>query len=127
MGNQSNLSNPLIHIRLATARVLPSGVYWRDRSQKTFKIPQITFSRKPKPDKTKMSRVRQNFHEESEASINKQINMEMHASYVYLAMSSFFNREDQALPGFAKFFRKASDEERDHSMKLIEYQNMRGG
>ena len=41
--------------------------------------------------------------------------------------SSFFNREDQALPGFSKFFRKASDEERDHSMKLIEYQNMRGG
>ena len=35
-----------------------------------------------------MSRVRQNFHEESEASINKQINMEMHASYVYLAMVS---------------------------------------
>merc|ERR1712039_486911 len=66
-------------------------------AKKNFKIPPITFSRKPKTDKTKMSRVRQNFHEESEASINKQINMEMHASYVYLAMSSFFNREDQAL------------------------------
>merc|ERR1712117_463372 len=97
------------------------------RPKKTFKIPPITFSRKPKTDKTKMSRVRQNFHEESEALINKQINTEMHASYVYLAMSSFFNREDQALPGFSKFFRKASDEERDHAMKLIEYQNMRGG
>ena len=33
-----------------------------------------------------MSRVRQNFHEDSEALINKQINMEMYASYVYLAM-----------------------------------------
>jgi len=74
-----------------------------------------------------MSRVKQNFHEESEAMINKQINMEMYASYVYLAMSSYFNREDQAMPGFSKFFRKASDEERDHSMMLIEYQNMRGG
>jgi len=74
-----------------------------------------------------MSRVKQNFHEESEAHINRQINMEMYASYVYLAMSSFFNREDQAMPGFSKFFRKASDEERDHSLKLIEYQNMRGG
>ena len=31
------------------------------------------------------------------------------------------------MPGFSKFFRKASDEERDHSLKLIEYQNMRGG
>ena len=35
-----------------------------------------------------MSRVRQNFHEDSEAMINRQINMEMHASYVYLAMVS---------------------------------------
>ena len=35
-----------------------------------------------------MSRVRQNFHEDSEALINKQINMEMYASYVYLAMVS---------------------------------------
>ena len=32
------------------------------------------------------SRVRQNFHQDSEAFINKQINMEMYASYVYLAM-----------------------------------------
>ena len=46
---------------------------------------------------------------------------------IFYLQSSFFNREDQALPGFAKFFRKASDEERDHSIKLIEYQNMRGG
>ena len=29
---------------------------------------------------------RQNFHEESEAGINKQINMELYASYVYQSM-----------------------------------------
>ena len=40
-----------------------------------------------------MSRVRQNFNEESEALINRQINMEMHASYVYLAMVSTFLHE----------------------------------
>ena len=57
-------------------------------AKNTFKIPQITFARKPKTDTTKMSRVRQNFHEDSEAMINRQINMEMHASYVYLAMVS---------------------------------------
>ena len=33
-----------------------------------------------------MSRIRQNFHEECEALINKQINMELYASYVYLSM-----------------------------------------
>jgi ferritin heavy chain len=41
--------------------------------------------------------------------------------------STFFDRDDQALPGFSKYFRKASDEERDHACKLIQYQNMRGG
>ena len=42
-----------------------------------------------------MSRVRQNFHEDSEALINKQINTEMHASYVYLAMvSNMFGRKN---------------------------------
>ncbi len=30
--------------------------------------------------------VRQNFHDEVEAGINKQINMELNASYVYLSM-----------------------------------------
>lgn len=34
------------------------------------------------------SQVRQNYHEDCEASINKQINMELYASYVYLSMVS---------------------------------------
>ena len=34
---------------------------------------------------------------------------------------------DVALPGFYKFFKKASDEERDHAEKLMCYQNKRGG
>merc|ERR1712080_219157 len=33
------------------------------------------------------SNIRQNYHEECEALINKQINMEMYASYVYLSMA----------------------------------------
>merc|ERR1711915_219558 len=37
------------------------------------------------------------------------------------------NRDDQALHGFAKFFQKSSDEEREHGMKLMEYQAKRGG
>jgi len=74
-----------------------------------------------------VSRCRQNYHEECEALINKQINMELNASYIYLAMHSFFDREDQALHGFAKFFKKNSDEEREHASKLMKYQNQRGG
>ena len=33
-----------------------------------------------------MSAIRQNFHESCEAAINKQINMELYASYVYMSM-----------------------------------------
>merc|ERR1712215_160668 len=73
------------------------------------------------------SKIRQNFHEDSEALINKQINMEFYASYVYLSMSSWFNRDDQALHGFSGYFKKASDEEREHGMKLMKYQADRGG
>jgi len=73
------------------------------------------------------SAIRQNFHIESEALVNKQINMELYASYYYMAMGHFFSREDQAMHGFAKFFKKNSDEERQHAQTLMEYQNNRGG
>merc|ERR1712212_887474 len=68
-----------------------------------------------------------NCQEDCEALINKQINMEFYASYVYLSMSSYFNRDDQALPGFAAHFAKESEEERQHGMKLMAYQSKRGG
>jgi len=74
-----------------------------------------------------MSRCRTNFHSENEANINKQINMELYASYVYLSMATYFERDDVALHGFAKRFLENSHEEREHAEKLIKYQNMRGG
>jgi ferritin heavy chain len=73
------------------------------------------------------SQIRQNFHEDAEAGINKQINMEMYASYVYMSMSSYFDRDDVALGGYAKFFKHLSHEEREHAEKLSKYQNKRGG
>jgi len=76
---------------------------------------------------TTTSKIRQNFAEDCEAGINKQINMEMYASYVYLSMAYYFERDDTALPGFFRFFRKQSDEERGHAQKLMKYQNLRGG
>lgn len=36
-----------------------------------------------------MAQVRQNFHTDSENAINKQINMELYASYVYMSMVSW--------------------------------------
>jgi len=74
-----------------------------------------------------LSQVRQNYHAESEAGVNRQINMELYASYCYQSMSFYFDRDDIALPGFAKFFKKSSDEEREHAEKLMAFQNKRGG
>jgi len=74
-----------------------------------------------------VSQCRQNYHAESEAGVNRQINMEMYASYCYQSMSFYFDRDDVALPGFSKFFKKMSDEEREHAEELMKYQNKRGG
>jgi len=74
-----------------------------------------------------MSVVKQNFHAECEAGINKQINLELYASYVYQSMAWHFDRDDVALPGFHKFFKKSSEEEREHAEKFMKYQNSRGG
>lgn len=76
---------------------------------------------------SQVNQVRQNFHAESEATINKQINMELYASYVYQSMAFYFDRDDIALPGFSKFFKHNSDEEREHAEKLMKYLNKRGG
>jgi len=73
------------------------------------------------------NQVRQNYDQECEAGVNKQINLELYASYVYLSMAYYFDRDDVALPGFFKFFKKSSDEEREHAQKLMKFQNERGG
>jgi ferritin heavy chain len=75
----------------------------------------------------KQAQVRQNFHAETEKALNKQINVELHASYVYLSLACYFDRDDVALEGFHKYFCESSNEERDHAKKMMKYLNMRGG
>uniref|UniRef100_A0A8C5WKK2 Ferritin n=1 Tax=Leptobrachium leishanense TaxID=445787 RepID=A0A8C5WKK2_9ANUR len=73
------------------------------------------------------SQVRQNFHSDCEAAINRMVNLELYASYVYLSMSYYFDRDDVALEQVAKFFKEQSHEEREHAEKFLKYQNKRGG
>ncbi|XP_078093220.1 ferritin, heavy subunit-like [Mustelus asterias] len=73
------------------------------------------------------SQVRQNYHKDCEDAVNKQINLELYSSYVYLSMFCSFDRDDVALSHFAEFFKEQSHEEREHAEKLIEFQNKRGG
>ncbi|KAM1353310.1 hypothetical protein ACFX2H_032817 [Malus domestica] len=74
-----------------------------------------------------VSLARQRYAKESEAAINEQINVEYNVSYVYHALFAYFDRDNIALKGLAKFFKESSEEEREHAEKLMEYQNMRGG
>lgn len=71
--------------------------------------------------------ARQRFMDECESAINEQINVEYNNSYLYHAMFAYFDRDNVALKGLAKFFKDSSEEERTHAEMLMEYQNMRGG
>ncbi|UJR31132.1 hypothetical protein I4U23_018639 [Adineta vaga] len=71
--------------------------------------------------------VRVNYHTECEGLVNRQINLELYASYAYTAMAHHFDRHDVALKGHHKFFKKMADEEFEHANKFMEYQNKRGG
>ncbi|OMO97651.1 Ferritin [Corchorus olitorius] len=73
------------------------------------------------------SLARQKYEDECEAAINEQINVEYNVSYVYHSLYAYFDRDNVALKGLAKFFKESSEEEREHAEKLMEYQNKRGG
>ncbi|URD80904.1 hypothetical protein MUK42_04723 [Musa troglodytarum] len=74
-----------------------------------------------------LSIARQKYADECEAAVNAQINVEYTNSYIYHALFAYFDRDNVALQGFARFFKDSSQEERDHAEKLMEYQNKRGG
>uniref|UniRef100_A0A8C5Z7D9 Ferritin n=1 Tax=Marmota marmota marmota TaxID=9994 RepID=A0A8C5Z7D9_MARMA len=75
---------------------------------------------------TSPSQARQNYHQDSEAAINSQINLELYASYVYLSISYYFDHDDVALKNFAKYFLHQSHE-REHAEKMMKLQNERDG
>ncbi|KAL2340539.1 hypothetical protein Fmac_008479 [Flemingia macrophylla] len=79
------------------------------------------------PTAPQVSLARQNYAADCESAINEQINVEYNASYVYHSLFAYFDRDNIALEGFAKFFKESSEEEREHAEKLMKYQNTRGG
>ncbi|XP_032868919.1 ferritin heavy chain B-like [Amblyraja radiata] len=74
-----------------------------------------------------LSQVRYNFHPDCELSINKLVSLKYYTSYVHLAMSFYFERDDVALENFAKSFREMSAAGRGQADKLIDFQTLRGG
>lgn len=71
--------------------------------------------------------MRLHYDNQAEAAINEQINVEYNISYVYHAMSAYFDRDNVSLPGLAKYFYRQSDEERGHAQMFMNFQNTRGG
>lgn len=63
--------------------------------------------------------------ENMEVALNKQIRIEAQSSQIYLAMASY--SENKGLEGVSQFMYDASDEERQHMLKLFKYVNERGG
>lgn len=58
-------------------------------------------------------------------ALNEQINSELQASYVYLAMAACFDANE--LPGFASWFTTHSKEEVDHAMRIYDFIVKRNG
>jgi len=56
-----------------------------------------------------------------EKALNKQVELEGYASFLYLSMASWCDNE--GLEGSAKFMHRQSDEERDHMMRIFHYIN----
>ncbi|XP_048450529.1 ferritin, heavy subunit-like, partial [Rhincodon typus] len=73
------------------------------------------------------SQISQSYHQDCEAAVNKQINVELTASYLYQSLRSYFDRDDVALPHFSWFFKDQSQEKQEHAEKLLKFQSQRGG
>jgi ferritin len=58
-------------------------------------------------------------------AMNDQIQKEFYASYLYLAMSAWF--EERNYDGFAKWMRIQAEEERGHAMRIYDFVLDRGG
>ena len=71
--------------------------------------------------------MRHSYHTNREAAINSHIDLEFHASYVYLSMAFHFERDDVALEHFGRYFLHQSDEKMEHAQELMRLQNQRSG
>ncbi|XP_038395375.1 ferritin light chain-like [Canis lupus familiaris] len=71
------------------------------------------------------SRIRQNYSTEVEAVVNRLVNMHLRASYTYLSLGFYFDRDDVALEGVGHFFHEL--EKCEGAERFLKMQNQRGG
>ncbi|XP_045712448.1 ferritin light chain-like [Phyllostomus hastatus] len=73
------------------------------------------------------SQIRQNYSTEVEAAVNSLANLHLRASYIYLSLGFYFDRDDVALQGVGHFFRQLAKKKREDAECLLTLQNQRGG
>ena len=69
------------------------------------------------------SRMRQDYCQECQAAFHRHINVELHASYLYLSMAFYFDRQGMALKHFPTFFLWQWREAQEQVQTLIQLQN----
>ncbi|XP_032332032.1 ferritin heavy chain-like [Camelus ferus] len=73
------------------------------------------------------SQGRQNYHPDCQAATNSPVTLELHASYVCLAMAFYLDRDDVALKHLARFFLRCTRHLGERAESLMRLQNQRGG
>ena len=73
------------------------------------------------------SQIHQNYSTEVEAAVNRLVNMQLWASYTYLSLGFYFDRDDMALEGVGHFFRELAKEKCEGAERLLKLQNQHGG
>ncbi|CAH6793305.1 unknown_gene_829 [Phodopus roborovskii] len=69
------------------------------------------------------SQVRQNYSTEVEAAVNRLVNLQLRASYAYLTLGHYFDRDDMALGGVGHFFSELAEEKHQGAEQLLKFQN----
>ena len=68
------------------------------------------------------SQIRQNYSTEVEATVNRLVNMQLRASYTYLSLVFYFDRDDVALEGVDHLFRELAKEKCEGTECLLKLQ-----
>ena len=63
----------------------------------------------------------------NEALLNEQINKELFASYCYKSLYCYFSNTSIGYLNIANYFKKCSEDEKEHADSMIKYQLKRGG
>ncbi|XP_004626555.1 ferritin light chain-like [Octodon degus] len=71
------------------------------------------------------SQICQNYSTEVEAAVNRLVNLHLRASYTYLSLGYYFDRDDVALEGVGHFFRELAKKKREGAEHLLKMQNRR--